>query len=62
VADAVNDTTMTSFRLPSDVVEALRRHAEERGETLTETMRRAALTLLGTCPTCGQTIPEDAGV
>jgi hypothetical protein len=53
------DTEMTSFRLPVEIVAALRKHAEERGETLTDTMRRAALTILGTCPTCGQAAPKD---
>lgn len=54
------DKEMTSFRLDGDVVAALRKHAEERGETLTETLRRAALMILGKCPTCGQAVPEAA--
>jgi hypothetical protein len=45
---------MTSFRMPPDLLAALRKRAEDSGESLSETMRRAALTLLGTCPTCGQ--------
>jgi hypothetical protein len=52
------DTEMTSFRLAPDLAEALRKRAAERGETLSETMRQAALALLGTCPTCGQPVPR----
>jgi hypothetical protein len=45
---------MTSFRLPGDVVSALRKMAEENGETVSDLLRRGALMILGTCPTCGQ--------
>jgi hypothetical protein len=48
------DTEMTSFRLPGDVVAALRKAAEDSGETVSDLLRRGALMILGTCPTCGQ--------
>lgn len=48
---------MTSFRLPGDVVAALRKRASENGEPLSDLLRRAALLVLGKCPTCGQPIP-----
>jgi hypothetical protein len=48
------DTEMTSFRLPGDVVAALRKMADEGGETVSDLLRRGALMILGTCPTCGQ--------
>ena len=47
------DTEMTSFRLPADLLGALRERAQENGESLSDTMRRAALMILGVCPTCG---------
>jgi ribbon-helix-helix CopG family protein len=43
---------MTSFRLEPEIVAALRKHAEERGESLSDVLRRAALLVLGYCPTC----------
>ena len=49
-----DDKVMTSFRLSPDLVEALRKHAEENGESLSDVLRRAALLVLGICPTCGQ--------
>jgi len=48
---------MTSFRLPGDIVAALRKHADDSGETLSDVLRRGALMVLGTCPTCGQKAP-----
>ena len=48
---------MTSFRLPADLVAALRQHAAENGESLSDTLRRGALIVLGICPTCGQPAP-----
>jgi len=45
---------MTSFRLPGDMAAALRERAGQRGESLSDVMREAALMLLGTCPTCGR--------
>lgn len=51
--------TITAFPLPAGLLAALREHAEENGETLADVMRRAALTLLGACPTCGQPAPKD---
>jgi len=39
--------------MPADLLDALRKHAEQNGETLSDTVRRAALLLLGICPTCG---------
>lgn len=50
------ETEMASFRLPGDVVPALRKLAEEQGETLSDVLRQAALAKLGTCPTCGQPV------
>ncbi len=52
-------TEMASFRLPGDVVAALRTRAEVTGETFSDVLRRAALQLLGICPTCGQAIPGE---
>lgn len=48
------ETSAASFRLPADLLEALRKHAEERGESFSDVLRRAALMVLGVCPTCGQ--------
>jgi hypothetical protein len=53
----VADTEMTSFRLPSEIVQALRKRAEENGESLSDALRRGALMVLGICPTCGQETP-----
>lgn len=50
---------MTSFRLPGDIIAALRKLAEDRGETLSDVLRQAALVRLGICPTCGRTITDD---
>lgn len=49
---------MTSVRLPAALTAALRKHAAESGETLSDVMREAALRLLGVCPTCGRPVPE----
>lgn len=51
-------TEMTSVRLPAVLIAALRKHAAESGETLSDVMREAALRLLGVCPTCGRPVPE----
>lgn len=45
---------MTSVRMSPDLLAALREHASQAGESLSDVMRRAALEMLGTCPTCGQ--------
>jgi hypothetical protein len=50
----------TSFRLPAELVAALRKHAEERGETISEALRRGVLMVLGKCPTCGQALQAAA--
>jgi hypothetical protein len=41
---------MASFRLPADVVTALK--------TLTDVLRKGALMVLGKCPTCGRDITD----
>ena len=48
--------TPISVRMPADVVAALRKRAEESGESLSNVLRRAALMALGICPTCGQPV------
>jgi len=45
---------MTSFRLPGDVVTALRQLADENGESVSDVLRRGAMMVLGICPTCGR--------
>lgn len=50
----------TSFRLPADIVTALRERAERNGESVSDLLRRAALMVLGICPTCGQPTPAAA--
>ena len=40
----------TSFRLPADLVAALREVGEETGETMSDLLRRGALMVLGICP------------
>ena len=52
------DTEMASFRLPADLVKALKDHAAAGGESLSDVLRRASLMMLGTCPTCGQKAPD----
>jgi hypothetical protein len=54
IGSLMPETEMTSFRLPSDIVTALRKLAEEQGETLSDVLRQAALAKLGICPTCGR--------
>ena len=52
---------MTSFRMEPELVAALRALATERGETLSEVMRKGALLVLGYCPTCHRKIePEES--
>jgi hypothetical protein len=45
---------MASVRLPTEIVAALRKRAEETGESFSDQIRAGALMLLGICPTCGQ--------
>lgn len=52
---------MASFRLPAELAAALRKHATENDESLSDVMRRAALMVLGICPTCGQKAPQQEG-
>ena len=52
-------TPATSFRLPPELLAALREHADERGETVSDALRDAVLALLGRCPTCGQQTGKD---
>ena len=54
------ETEMASARLPAEIVAALKKHAEGNGETLSDTLRRGALMVLGICPTCGQKAPGPA--
>jgi hypothetical protein len=49
-----------SFRLPADLVAALRQKATENGETLTDLLRRGALLEVGICPTCNRPMSEPA--
>jgi hypothetical protein len=48
------ETEMASARLPGEIVAALKKLAEENGESLSDMLRRGALMVLGICPTCGQ--------
>jgi hypothetical protein len=50
---------MISLRLPPDLAEGLRRHADGTGTSVSDLLRRAALELLGTCPTCGQPVKKE---
>jgi len=50
------DTEMTSFRLPADLLKALRERGETSGDSLSDTLRYAVLLFLGICPTCGQRV------
>lgn len=51
---------MASFRLEADLVAALRKHAEERDESMSDVLRRGALMVLGYCPTCQRKIETGA--
>ena len=51
------ESEMASARLPGELVAALRKRAEETGESLSDQIRAGALMLLGICPTCGQKAP-----
>jgi hypothetical protein len=51
---------MTSFRLDAEIVTALRKRADERGESLSDVMRSAALLILGYCPTCHQKVETES--
>jgi Ribbon-helix-helix protein, copG family len=51
-AKATAAKEMTSVRLDAEILAALRKLAEERGESLSDILRRAALLVLGYCPTC----------
>ena len=46
-----------SVRMDADLRQALIDLANERGESISDVIRRASLQLIGTCPTCGQAIP-----
>ena len=50
---------MASFRLEPDSAAALRKHAEERDESLSDVLRRGALLVLGYCPTCQRKVTDD---
>lgn len=54
------DTEMASARLPGDIVAALKKLAEENGESVSDLLRRGALMVLGICPTCGRKTEEGA--
>lgn len=54
---STSDSTPISARLPADLLAALRAHAEENDETVSDLVRRGALMVLGVCPTCGQKAP-----
>ena len=58
---SASDTEMASVRMPGELVAALRKHAAENGESLSDTLRRGALMVLGICPTCGQPAPAPEG-
>ncbi len=49
---------MFSVRMPPELGAALRAHAEETGESMSDVIRRAALLALGRCPTCERDWPE----
>ena len=57
MSGAPGDGTPVSVRLPADLMAALRKRAEENGETISDALRNGALMLLGICPTCGQKAP-----
>jgi Arc/MetJ-type ribon-helix-helix transcriptional regulator len=44
----------TTFRLPSELAEALRVHAERKEQSVSDVLRDAVLAVIGRCPTCGQ--------
>lgn len=51
---------MVSVRMPADLLAAMRRLADDRGESLSDVLRRASLLVLGICPTCERpTGPEE---
>jgi hypothetical protein len=50
---------MASFRLPGDLVAALRQRAADNDESMSDILRRGALMVLGICPTCGQKAPGE---
>ena len=55
------DAPLTSFRLPADVLAALRQRGKETGESVSDMLRAGALMVLGICPTCGQKAPALEG-
>ena len=57
----MSDDKVASIRLPVELAAALKRRADERGESLGDVMRRGALMVLGICPTCGQKAPDSRG-
>ena len=56
----MTDSEMTSFRLPTELMTALREHAKKNDEPLSDVLRRAVLLLIGICPTCGHKIEPKA--
>lgn len=52
-------TEMLSLRADKELVTALRAHAAELGEDISEAVRRAILRELGRCPTCGRPWQEE---
>lgn len=50
---------MASFRLETEIVTALRKLAAERGESLSDVLRRGALLVLGYCPTCQRKMEQE---
>jgi hypothetical protein len=54
---STGDSTPVATRLPPDLIAALRAHADENGETISDALRTGALMVLGICPTCGQKAP-----
>lgn len=50
----MNKDATATFRLPAELAEALRLHAERKGESVSDVIRDAVLSALGTCPTCEQ--------
>lgn len=52
---------MISVRVKPELLTALRLLADERGESLSETLRRGALLVLGHCPTCHRRVEQEDG-
>jgi hypothetical protein len=54
---STTESAPVSVRLPADLMQALRKRADENGMTVSDALRYGALMLLGICPTCGQKAP-----